>query len=209
MNILITGGNGYLAKSITKLLSDTYKIESVCRNDFDLTNTDATMKWFENKHYDVIVHTAIKGGSRLLNEDESVLENNIKMYMNLAQCTNSFSRLINVGSGAEFITPGSFYGLSKRVINNHIETQDNFFNLRIYAVFDENELESRFIKSNLYRYIAKQPVIIHQNKYMDFIYMQDFIKILDWFIRKNHLPKSIDCVYEKKYSLVVIANLIT
>ena len=66
MNILITGGNGYIAKSLSKGLwkgSNRYNITSITRNDFDLSNREATNKWFEGKHFDVIIHTAVVGDS--------------------------------------------------------------------------------------------------------------------------------------------------
>ena len=40
MNILITGGNGYIAKSLHNALKDKYNVLSVSRDNFDLTNLD-------------------------------------------------------------------------------------------------------------------------------------------------------------------------
>jgi len=36
MKILITGGNGYIASSIYKLICAKYDVMSISRNDFDL-----------------------------------------------------------------------------------------------------------------------------------------------------------------------------
>ena len=38
MNVLITGGNGYIAKSITARLKNDHVVTSISRQDFDLTN---------------------------------------------------------------------------------------------------------------------------------------------------------------------------
>ena len=76
MNILITGGNGYIAKSLTLGLGD-YNITSITRNDFDLTNRSSTDAWFKEKYFDVVIHTAIEGGSRLKQDDSSVFYNNL------------------------------------------------------------------------------------------------------------------------------------
>ena len=47
MNILITGGNGYIAKSLIDKLKhlSTYNITSITREDFDLTNKSHTDKY--------------------------------------------------------------------------------------------------------------------------------------------------------------------
>ena len=39
--------------------------------------------------------------------------------------------------------------------------------VRIYSVFDENELDQRFIKSSIQNYINRKDIVIHQNKKMD------------------------------------------
>ena len=38
--------------------------------------------------------------------------------------------------------------------------------------------------------------------------MDDFLSILDKYIYNSNIPKDIDCVYNQKYSLVDIANII-
>ena len=83
MKILITGGGGYLATKITSSLSEKYEITSITRNDFNLLDENLTRSWFKDKHYDVVIHTAIVGGSRLKNDTTDVVYKNIKMY-NLA-----------------------------------------------------------------------------------------------------------------------------
>ena len=84
------------------------------------------------------------------------------------------------------------------------------FNIRIYAVFDENELNTRFIKSNLLRYIKKENMIIHKNKFMDFFYMKDLVKVVAYYItaEESKLHKNVDCVYNDKFTLRDIVEII-
>lgn len=205
--ILITGSNGYVGSNIIKYYTN-HNLTLLNRNILDLKNTHDLDEWFKDKYFDVVVHTAIKGGSRLYVDDSSILDDNIKMYLNIVKNRDHFGRFINIGSGAEINNPNSFYGLSKKVINASIQDKINFYNLRIYGIFNHNEIDSRFIKNSINRYINNSPIIIFKNKLMDFIYFEDFIKILDLYISTDKLPKNIDCVYHKKYSLQDIAKII-
>jgi hypothetical protein len=100
--------------------------------------------------------------------------------------------------------------MSKRAILNTINSLEEHFTLRIFAIFNENELDTRFIKSNILKYINKQDLEIHQNKYMDFFSITDFIKVIKMYIEveDKYLDKEFDCCYSKKSNLVDIANII-
>ena len=102
MKILITGKHGYIAKSIHSYLSSEYDITTVGREDFDLTNCNETNNWFQGKYFDVIIHTAVMGGSRLKNETWSTADCNLIMYYNLLHHQHRYDKLIHFGSGAEF-----------------------------------------------------------------------------------------------------------
>jgi GDP-L-fucose synthase len=208
MRILITGGNGYIAKSLYNVLYSKYEMVSVTRQDFNLTDQFETLKYFSNKYFDIIIHCAVSGGNRLESDNWEVMDNNLKMYYNLLNCKNKFGKLIHFGSGAETITPETPYGLSKKVIANSISEIDNFYNIRIFGVFDEDELDTRFIKGNIKRYINKESMIIHHDKFMDFFYMKDLISLVDYYINNDNPPKQIDCSYDKLYKLSEVANII-
>lgn len=206
MKILITGGNGYIARSLYNKLTG-YDITSISRSNFDLTNRKDTNNWFEDKYFDVVIHTAILGGSRLEQDDEKVFFNNLSMFYNLLSNQDKFGQLISFGSGAELGYPADPYGLSKNIIHRIIQNEPKFNNIRIFAVFDENELDTRFIKANIKKYIDKEPLIIHQNKFMDFFYMDDLVKLVDHVIQNPNI-KEIDSCYLQPYTLLDIANLI-
>lgn len=208
MNILITGGNGYIAKNLYEGLKDKHKITTVSRDDFDLTDRTLTDKFFEGKYFDVVLHTAIAGGSRLRKDTEDVLDENLIMYYNLLANESRYKKFISIGSGAELFAQQEPYGLSKHVINYSMKNKTNFYNVRIFAVFDENELESRFIKSSILKYLNDQPIEIHQNKLMDFFYMKDLIRLMEYCISAEDLPKEINCSYRNIYHLKDIARII-
>ena len=208
--ILITGGNGFIAKNIFENLNHTYDIDVITRSDFDLLDTISVNKFFSDKFYDVVIHTAIIGGSRLKEDAPSIVYGNTLMLYNILDNKKHYKRLINLGSGAELAYPKTPYGMSKSVISNIIDSLDKHYNLRIFAVFNESELETRFIKSNILRYLNKEDIVIHQNKFMDFFSFTDFIKVIKMYIEVEsaYLNKTFDCCYNKKYTLLDIANII-
>jgi len=128
------------------------------------------------------------------------------MYYNLLENKSHYGKFIHFGSGAE--QHNTFYGLSKKVISESINGHHNFYNIRIYAVFDENELDSRYIKTNLKKYLNKDKINIFQNKFMDFFYMGDLIKLVEYYLTNNNLPKEVDCTYNKTLNLFNIAEII-
>jgi nucleoside-diphosphate-sugar epimerase len=207
MKILITGTNGYIGKSLTEKLKEKYEVVALTRQLVDLTNCKDVHNFFKDKYFDVVIHCAVVGGSRLKADTWNDLDTNLIMYYNLLQCRSHFNKFIHLGSGAEIFLKETPYGLSKHTIRKSVLEKNNFYNIRIFGVFDENELDTRFIKANITRYINKQSIIIHQNNFMDFIYMPDFIKIVDHYINNNG-PKEIDCTYKKTYNMSGIANII-
>ena len=208
MKILITGGNGYIAKSLYNSLSNKYNVTTIGRKDFDLTDSDKTTEWFSDKYFDVVIHTAISGGSRLKEDDSSVIHSNVSMYYNLFYNKSHFGKLINLGSGAEIHFRNTPYGFSKYLIRNSVLDTPNFYNLRIYGVFDENELDTRFIKGNILRYINRQPMEIYEDKEMSFFHMSDLVSVVDGYIRMEHNVLETNCTYNTVYKLSQIVSII-
>jgi nucleoside-diphosphate-sugar epimerase len=51
---------------------------------------------------DIVIHTAVSGGSRTKEDDIYTLIDNLSMFNNLVENRNKFGSLIHFGSGAEF-----------------------------------------------------------------------------------------------------------
>jgi GDP-L-fucose synthase len=211
MRILITGANGYIGKSLHTALKDKHDVTVLTRNSFDLTDVLAMSKFFlSRQNFDAVIHCAIAGARDPRSSDWTIMDRNLSMYYNLLQFRTHYTRLIHFGSGAETYLPSTPYGYSKKVIAKSILNQDNFYNLKIFGVFDKNELDTRFIKASILRYIKKEPIQIHENKFMDFFYMQDLISVVEYYIGEKEPHKEFDCVYhESFYSLYGIATVIS
>jgi GDP-L-fucose synthase len=223
MKILITGGKGFIANEIYNKLKNKYYIYNPGREELNLLDKNNIKKYFEsNIIYDLVIHTAIKGGNQSQNDSINIFYDNLKMFYNLLEYKNKFLKLINFSSGAIYnrnfdingennlITsnPDDYYGFSKNIIDRLILNIDNFYNIRIFNVFSKNEKESRFIKTCINNIEKKKNIIIDNDRYFDFFYIDDLIKVIEYYLNNNNLIKDIDLCYNKKYKLSEIAKII-
>lgn len=222
MKILITGSNGFLGKELSFYLGQEFEVTSLSRQDVDIANLEELKVFFKDKYFDIVLHCAVKGGQRIFQYDSNIVHENIKMFLNISKFSNQYTYLINFGSGAELDTrndllkkhyvdqqiPEDYYGFSKNIIAQLCKLKKNFYNFRIFNVFSENEINSKMIKNNILRYINKDSIVIHQDKFMDFMYIEDLVLIIKKFINQEFEYNEIDCVYENKLKLSDIAKII-
>lgn len=208
MKILVTGGNGYIGSNLYADLSCDFNVVKISRSDVDLLDPELVNRFFANNYFDVIIHTAFQGGSRLKEDKIDVLDNNLIMYYNILRNRHKFKRFINIGSGADIYSLDKPYGLSKYIIRRSLEEKQDFYNLRVFGIFNHAELSTRFIKSNMINYLNRRKMIVNEDKLMDFVFMDDFISIVRYFIINDKLPKNYDCVYSSKFYLSEILKMI-
>ena len=203
MNILITGTSGYIGNHLSKKLQGN--INCINRQICDLVNTTAVDSFFDKYGYfDVVIHCATKGGSRLKTDTDNVFYENVQMFLNLLKNKNNFGRLIHFGSGAQYYSDEA-YGCSKRIIAEMIENIDDFYNIIIYGLFNENELSTRFIKSCINNCLNNEKIEVHENKFMDFFHMDDLVNVVEHYISDKSPNKSIECCYDTRMTLKDIA----
>ena len=228
MRILITGGKGNIATIVKNSLSDYYEIINPSHSELDLLDINSIESFLNNhENFDILIHTAIIGGRRTKTEDYDVFYNNIRMMENVLKFENKFKMIINLDSGAFydrntdimnrkeediFTIPNDFYGFSKYVIYSRSLQYKQIYNFRIFNIFHELEEDDRFIKMC---FIAKQNNsngIIHADKYFDFVYKDDFVKIVKYYIDNCDKPdlfeKTLNICYDRKYLLSDVAKLI-
>jgi len=227
MNILVTGTNGFIGSNIVNLLKNfpKFKIFKGTRDTIDLYSTDNIEKFVDKNKINAVIHCAVDGGHRLKPDTSDTLYRNLLMYENLIKFNDRYKVFINFGSGAEFdrrydisnideydmfnSVPADFYGLSKNIISKLSVHYNGSVNLRIFACFYHNELSTRFIRNSITNYINNKPIIIHQDRYMDFFYMEDLVNVVKYFLDNQiQTYKDINMSYLKKYKLSDIANII-
>jgi nucleoside-diphosphate-sugar epimerase len=163
----------------------------------DLTDQHAVEKYFNEHKYDVVIHCAVVGGSRLKPDDGDVAYKNILMFENVVRVFKG--KLIYFSSGAALRgnPPTDPYGLSKWIIDKRIETIPNAYSLRIWGCYGPGELPSRFSA------VCKREghVVIEQDRYFDFIDIEDVRKIVKEYVNGNKIKKECNLVYPEKLLL--------
>jgi len=129
------------------------------------------------------------------------------MFCNLLRHRKRYGKFIHFGSGAQYLS-STFYGLSKKVIDTIIDKLDLFYNINIYGLFNDMEMDTRFIKANIKRALSGEDIIIHKNKKMDFFHMKDLLKLVEYYVVNDILEKNIDCSYKTSLTLLEIADII-
>ena len=194
MKVCVLGSNGFIGKN---LIMDTEWV-GVTRHDLDLTDQMAVKKYFETHTYDVVIHCAVVGGSRLSPDYGEITYKNIMMFENVA-CVFK-GKLIYFSSGAALRgnPPTDPYGLSKWVIDKRIDTLSNAYTLRIWGCYGPGELSTRFSATCK----REGHVIIDKDRYFDFIDVEDVRKIVwEYVVSKCSMPKTYNLVYTEKLLL--------
>ena len=204
--VLITGGVGFIARNLFEQLNNEYIVYSIDIKELDLLNSSKVSDYLKENKFDVIIHTATyDAAARFSTKDPAkVLENNLKMFFNIARCKDYFGKMIYFGSGAEFgrenwipkMKEGCFdkyvpidqYGFSKYIMTKYAQLNSNIYNLRLFGVFGKyDDWRTRFIPNTCCYAVMNLPIKIEQNKFYDFLHIDDLVKIVKWFI--NNKPQ--------------------
>ena len=193
MKVCILGAGGFVGKNLVR---DTDWV-GVTRQDLDLTNQDAVEDYFKSHTYDVVIHCAVIGGSRLKEDDGDVTHKNLLMFENVVRVFKG--KLIYFSSGAALRgnPPTDPYGLSKWIIDRRIETIPDAHSLRIWGCYGSDELPTRFSA------VCKRDghVVIERDRYFDFIDIEDVRKIVYEYVHGYLTDKQYNLVYPEKLLL--------
>jgi nucleoside-diphosphate-sugar epimerase len=148
------------------------------------------------------------GGKRNVKEHMSDMTQNLIMFKNLTlQMMGTKRPFINFGSGAEYYH-NTYYAASKREICELGLRNPYYYHIRVFGCFGIHEEPQRFIKSALTNYINKQPIVIHGNKQMDFIYIDDLYLIIQNILNGNVSSGEYNAVYDSPNDLYNLAQFI-
>jgi GDP-L-fucose synthase len=231
MNILITGGNGFLATEMVKYFSRSahgYNLLVTDRTTLDPTDYESVKSFFDDVEVDIVIHTAVRGGKRGHYEHIDDLFDNMMMFENLSKFSDRFKIMFNFGSGAEFDRrfdinskieidifksfPIDLYGMAKNLITRKIyEMDSNIYNLRLFGCFGAYEEPQRLFRTCFDNFKKGINANITQDKMMDYFYAQDVGRVIEYIIQNHNIwdmPRDFNLCYKEKYRLSDYAKMI-
>lgn len=218
MKILITGTNGFVGKNLQEFFRNkSYNLYCPKRGDLNLLDSQGVFDYLTTNKFDVVIHCGVTLSS---------VEENLKMYFNIERCSDSFGKLICIGSGAEYdkdhyipkmkedyfgkYIPQDIYGFSKYVIAKDIESiHRNIYNLRVFGIYGKHEdYNRRFISNNICRLLCDLDISMNRNMFFDYLYVDDFSRIVEMFINKDPLERSYNICNGTPVDFLTFAQLI-
>lgn len=236
--IFISGANGFIGKNLVEKLQKKFTLLTPNRSELDLLDRNSVNNYFKNNHIDVVIHCAVVGGSRIEEHLGNALSQNLRIFFNIIENKKYFNKLIHLGSGAEYDKtrslikikesdfgkriPQDDYGLFKYTCSKYLENLDgDICNLRIFGLYGKYEdYRYRFISNAICNNLMGLPITMNQNVYFDYLNIDDFVKIIEYFIvhQSHHtfynvgtgtkidilsLAQEINNIAEKKSKIIV------
>ena len=100
--ILITGSSGFIGKNIVEYLRPKFTLLTPSHKELDLLSQSKVHQFFLKNDVGTVIHCANFGGTRKTLVTGQTIEKNTRMFFNLAENQEHFSKLIHLGSGAEY-----------------------------------------------------------------------------------------------------------
>lgn len=225
MNIFLTGGSGFIGKNIMEAFSSKYTIYAPSHKELELLNEDDVRAFFQSHHIDVVIHTAVRPGHRNALDPTNQLYNNTRMFFNIVRNSDYFKKMIFLSSGAVYDmrhyvpkmkesffdthVPLDEHGQSKYVAAKYVELVDNIIELRIFGIFGKYEdYAIRFISNAICKALCDLPITLRQNRVFDYLYIDDLMPILEYFIHNEPAYKCYNVTPTESVELKTCAEIV-
>lgn len=226
--ILITGGAGFIGQNILESLGAKYEFLAPSKEELDLRRETAVSQYLERNRVDLIIHAALVGGFKQEKEEGSsnILAGNLQFFFNLIRAKKFYKKMIFFGSGAEYdkrrdlkkvkesdlglsIPAFDEYSLFKYICSKYIEKCRDITCLRLFGVYGKyDNYKVKFISNAIIKNLLRQDIVINQNVVFDYLFIEDLMPILDYFILNKPKFKSYNVVPDKSIDLITISNII-
>lgn len=227
MKILITGASGFIGRNLKEHFAKIYTVKTPNHSEVELCDEKCVFKYLKKNSFDIIIHAATHNATKTSTKDRSqVLSTNVRMFFNLVKHKDLFGRMFYFGSGAEFdrehyiphmpedyfdrYIPTDDYGFSKYIMNRTTREEKNIYNLRLFGCFGRYEdWRIRFISNACCYAVLGKTIPIHQNITIDYLYINDLVKIVQKFLHARDIPhKDYNVCTGRGIDLINLAKLV-
>lgn len=208
IKVFVAGASGFIGRNAAEYFAaspERYEVFSCTDPVVDLRDSEAVMRVVGEFDPDCIVNGAAAVSTRKTayrRDDTDVLGVNLTIFFNLYRAKRSDARLIQLGSGAEYDlraykprmteeyfdanVPTDAYGFSKYVVSKFSENRQDITVLRIFGLFGKYEdYTFKFISNAVVKNLLGLPITINQNIVQSFLYMPDFLRLLEKFVAQR------------------------
>lgn len=222
MNILLTGGSGFIGAHLKAHLEMNHTVHSPSSSELNLEDVESVDQFFNGKYFDAVVHAAGKGRDNVNAEDFGIMKNIISSFMLLYAHQKQYGKFINFGSGAEFdldkninnvseedvlrVLPASSYGYAKNYVARFVEKQAMFYNLRLFSCFGPGEADNRLLAKFVDTINKGQHFNVDKDRYVDFVSIHDICTVVDAVLDGTITDRDINVVYQNKLKVSEILN---
>jgi len=213
MKVLVTGASGFIGSYLAKHLF-SYDVHAPTSSELNLLDRQAVVEYCFTHKFDTVVHCAAVGRDTPRAIDDTIVSDNISMFVNLAHCRKSFGKLIHFSSGADFSIdesldvvsedhleayfPTHSYGLSKNIIARLAKTLDKCYNVRLFSVIDKSESDNRLLKRFIAHHKQGKQFVLKDDRYVDFFALSDIFKVIESYVEDEPANADMNLVYLKK-----------
>lgn len=223
MKIFLTGGSGFIGRNLVEYLKPKYQVFAPAHKELELLNESVVREYFNRHKFDIVIHGAVRPGHRNAKDPSGQLYQNLRMFFNIIRNKDSFRKMIFLSSGAVYdvsrplvrvkeedfgaCIPADEHGFSKYIIAKYIEGSDDIVELRIFGIFGKYEDYSiRFISNAISKAIFGLPITIRQNRKLDYIYIDDLIPVVEYFMAHDSKHKVYNVTPDQSIELVSLAE---
>lgn len=226
--VLLIGGSGFIGRNIVEYFqdSDKYDIVAPSSKELNILDEEKVTKYLQDNYFDIVLNFAIYGdGIDKTKDGTKMLEYNLRMFLNFEKNSHLYGKMYYSGSGAEYdkrfdiidvreedegkSIPIDQYGLMRYTVDKIIRASSNIYNLKIFGIFGKYEQwERRFISNCCCRAIKGLPLKIRKNLYFDYLYIEDFCRILEKLMDITPKEHSINVTRGNKIDLYSLAKIV-
>lgn len=232
--IIISGGTGFIGKSLIDKLKKKYDVYNIVRRNKNLEKTtnktikfkdfnDLKFKILKLKKVFAIIHSATK---YIKNHDYSEVSDLINSNINLGTHLLEIGKIIKIKKFINLTTkwenynnqldnPKNLYAASKlsfkKILKYYLINNPNisFYNLYLLDTFGDGDERKKLmptIKSNLIT--KKTTKIISKNYYFNIVNIKDVIEAIEIILKKDIKSGDYSVINKYKFNINVIVNKI-